>query len=420
MQPEARTEAPVAVHDAAGAGAISGGNLITAVPPDDRIEAIDAIRGLALFGVLIVNLVNGFRVSIFQQFLVDGSAPVDFDVVVERIVSLGFELKAFCLFALLFGVGLAIQFERLSSLGRPLYWLARRLGVLLAFGLVHLLFVWNGDILVEYALAGFVVLPFLLLRSTGLLLAALGFLAVYAAGPLFYSVPWPDADTLRAHVASANQVYSAGTLPEIWRYSLEELPLLLSLHIFAFPRTLALFVLGILLWRIGFLKRARDFQDETFIAAAVGIVAAGAALTVADALGSLRHMGTSRQSLAALAPVLLALGYGATLFALAQLPATRRFLFAFAPLGRMAFTNYVLQSVIFGFIFFGFGLGQFGRMGAAAAFALGVTVYVAQLVLSQWWLRRYRFGPIEWLWRTLMYGAFQPMSAAPGHGHRGA
>ena len=419
MQPQPTTEAPVvAVSDAAGAGAVSGAR-ITAVPPDDRIEAIDVIRGLTLFGVLIVNLVTEFRVSIFQQFLAHGSASVDFDVVVERIVSIGFESKAFCLFALLFGVGLGIQYDRLSGSGRPLYWLARRLGILLALGLIHLLFVWNGDILVEYALAGFVVLPLLLLRSTGLLLAALAFLAVYAVGPLFYSAPWPDADTLRAHVASANQVYSAGTLPEIWLFSLKELPLLLSLHIFAFPRTLALFAFGIFLWRVGFLKGARDFQDETFTAAILGILA-GAALTVADALGSLRNMGASRQLLAALAPVLLALGYGATLFALAHLSATRRFLSTFAPLGRMAFTNYVLQSVIFGFIFFGFGLGQFGRMGAAAAFALGITVYIAQLALSQWWLRRYRFGPIEWLWRTLMYGAIQPMLSAPGHSRRGA
>jgi uncharacterized protein len=110
--------------------------------------------------------------------------------------------------------------------------------------------------------------------------------------------------------------------------------------------------------------------------------------------------------------VLLALGYGAALLSLAELSATRQCLSAFAPLGRMAFTNYVLQSVILGFIFFGYGLGQFGRMGAAAAFALGMAVYAGQLVFSRWWLRRNRFGPIEWLWRTLMYGAARPIGRA--------
>ena len=377
--------------------------------PDDRIESIDAIRGVALFGVLIVNLVTEFRVSIFQQFLGSSAARVDADLVVERIVSLGIESKAFCLFALIFGVGLAIQFERLSSVGRPLYWLARRLAVLLAFGLIHLLFVWNGDILTEYALAGLVVLPLLLLRNTKLLVLALSFLAVYVIGPTLYSLPWPDATALRAHVALASQVYSTGSLAEIWRFSLDELPLLFALHVCVFPRTLALFVFGMLLWRIGVLKHAREFTDETFTAAMAGL-AVGAGLTAADAHGSLRTLGTSGQMLASLAPVFLALGYGEMLLLLAEWSATRRFLSHFAPIGRMAFTNYVLQSIIFGFIFFGYGLGQFGRMGATTAFALGVAVYIAQLALSRWWLRRYRFGPIEWLWRTLMYGAAQPMS----------
>ena len=113
----------------------------------------------------------------------------------------------------------------------------------------------------------------------------------------------------------------------------------------------------------------------------------------------------------ALTPMLLALGYGAALMAFMQLSVARRFLSIFAPIGRMAFTNYVLQSVIFGFIFFGYGLGQFGRMGAAMAFVIGVAVYIAQLVLSKWWLRQYRFGPIEWLWRSLTYLKAQPMKA---------
>ena len=169
------------------------------VSPQDRIEAIDAVRGVALFGVLIVNLVTEFRVSIFQQFL--GPPPGGgADLIAERLVALGFQSKAFCLFALLFGIGLAIQFERLSVAGRPLYWLSRRLAVLLGFGLVHLVFIWNGDILTEYALAGFVVLPLLLLRARTLLLAALAFLAAYAGAPALYSIDWPGAAELRAHV----------------------------------------------------------------------------------------------------------------------------------------------------------------------------------------------------------------------------
>lgn len=349
--------------------------------------------------MLAVNLITEFRVSIFQQFLGTSPAPLgSSDAVVERIIALGFEEKAFSLFALLFGVGLAIQYDRLCGLGRPLYWVLRRLAVLLVLGLIHLLLVWNGDILTEYALAGLAAVPLLLLPVRGLLAAALGFLALYAVGPALYSVPWPNAAALKSHVALANQVYSTGSLSEIWRFSVAELPLFFSLHLFVFPRTFALFIFGIFLWRAGILRRAHDLVDQMFVAAVIGI-ALGFALS-GGAPGPLRNVGI----------VVLALGYGAALMLLAQLSLTRRFFSVFAPLGRMAFTNYVMQSLICGLIFFGYGLGQFGRMGATMAFALAVAIYVVQLVLSKEWLRRYRFGPVEWLWRTLTYGIAQPMS----------
>jgi uncharacterized protein len=385
---------------------------LSAVAPYDRVAPIDVLRGIALFGVLIVNLITGFRVSIFQQSLGTASVQGHLDVLVERIVSLGIQAKAFCLFSVLFGVGLAIQFERLSRHARPLYWLFRRLAVLLAFGLIHLLLIWNGDILTEYAFAGLLVLPLLLMHSSLLLIAALTLLTLYAAGPiLLYSIPWPDAKILQQHVALANQVYSTGSLAEISRFSHGELPLVFLLHVYVFPRTLALFLFGAWLWRSGILKRLREFKHQMLIAAFIG-VAGGAALMAADASGFRTHWGTFREVFMNFAPVLLALGYGAAVLALTQLSVTEGLLSAFAPIGRTAFTNYLMQSVVFGLVFFGYGLGQFGRMGAAQAFALGLAVYVVQLHLSSWWLRRYRFGPIEWLWRTLMYGSVQPMRMA--------
>ncbi|WP_311966753.1 DUF418 domain-containing protein [Bradyrhizobium australiense] len=81
-----------------------------------------------------------------------------------------------------------------------------------------------------------------------------------------------------------------------------------------------------------------------------------------------------------------------------------------APLGRMAFTNYLMQSLIFGWVFYGYGLGLFGRLGVAHALAIGIAIYIGQVFFSAWWLRHYRYGPVEWLWRTLMYGLPQPMS----------
>ncbi len=371
--------------------------MTSAVAPDERIEWLDAVRAVALFGVLVVNLVTEFRVSIFQQFL--GLPPASgLDGILERVVSVGFEQKAFCLFSLLFGVGLALQYDRLTAAGAPLQRLARRLAVLLVFGLIHVLLIWNGDILTEYAVAGLLVLTLLPMGLRGLAFGALAAFMLYLFGPmLLYEVPWPSAGALEAHVATANEVYANGGLTDKLRFSSRELPLILSLHLFVFPRTVALFLLGILLWRAGVLRRAHAFARPTTVFAVAGI-AAGGALTMAG--------GAASQ---ALAQVVLALGYGAAMIAFSQLPLGRRFVAALAPMGRMAFSNYLLQSIVFGFVFFGYGLGQFGRMGALPALVLGVSVYAAQLVFSAWWLRRYRFGPLEWLWRTLTYGAAQPM-----------
>ena len=295
-----------------------------AVAPDERIESLDVIRGIALFGVLIVNLITAFRVSLFQQFLETTAVQTGSDHVVERIVALGFEGKAFCLFALLFGAGLAIQYDRLRRRGNSLYWLFRRLIVLLAFGLIHLLLIWNCDILTEYALAGLVALPLLLLRARGLVVAIACFLALYAADPLLlYSTLWPDNATLQHHAALANQVYAAGSFGEVRRFSVQELRFILPLHIFVFPRTLALFLLGALLWRAGVLKRPRDFRYQTITAALAGVVG-GAALTAADSHGLLTQLGAFAASLNAFTPVLLALGYGAAIMALMQLSVARR------------------------------------------------------------------------------------------------
>jgi uncharacterized protein len=369
----------------------------SAVPADERLASIDILRGIALFGVMAVNLVTEFRVSIFRQFLPIERPLPPLDSGVEAFVSLALEMKAFALFSLLFGVGLAIQFDRLSRGGRPLYWLARRLGVLLLLGLAHLLLIWNGDILVEYAIAGFLVLPFLYAPAWVLAAAFAGLLAFYAAMPLLQlPIPWPDAATLQQHVAEANRVYATGGFGEIWRFSLRELPLLALLHVYIFPRTVALFFLGAFLWRIGLLRDLGRHKQALAAGALVGILA-GAVLTAGVGV------------VARLATVVLALGYGAAVLLLVLRPLAGRVLGAFAPLGRMAFTNYLLQSLIFCFIFFGYGLGQFGRMGAAQALALGTVVYVAQMLLSVWWLGRFRYGPVEWLWRTLMYGRAQPM-----------
>jgi uncharacterized protein len=376
------------------------------ISPAERIDAIDVLRGLALLGVVAINVVTIFRVSIFEQFLFPKPAASPIASVVATILTLAVELKALALFSLLFGTGLAIQFERLARSERRTVLLVRRLAVLLAFGLVHLCLIWNGDILTEYALAGFIVLPFLFGPRWLLVVAALAFLGLYLAMQAF-PLPglWPGTAALGQDVAEARRVYPTGGFLDVLAFRLREIPLIANLHAYIFPRTIGLFLLGAFAWRTGILRNPPLRLLFSIAAACIGL---GAALVLAHAS---HVIAGGRIALLAepLGTILLALGYGAAIIGIANLERGKRLLGWAAPLGRMAFTNYLAQSVILGWIFYGYGLGLFGQLGVTSALAIALAVYFAQVPFSAWWLSRFRYGPVEWLWRTLMYGTAQPM-----------
>lgn len=374
----------------------------TPVSPSERIGAIDVLRGLALFGVLAMNIVTIFRVSIFAQFLPDAEPGNPLDRAVSAVLTVAVDFKALALFSLLFGVGLAIQFERLAGNPHRTILLMRRLAVLLAIGLVHLYLIWNGDILVEYALAAFVVLPLLFGPRWLVGSAALLLLVLYVLSPLLPPlVPLPGRAALAALVADATRIYGTGGFLEVLAFRIREMPAIFALHVWVFPRTVALFLLGAFAWRTGVVRHAAAHRRLLF-GAAIAAILLGAGMELAAA--GYWHYPVER-----LGAVVLALGYAAAIIAAVNLAGGRRMLGWAAPLGRMAFTNYLAQSVICGWIFYGYGLGQFGRLGVAVTLAIGVCIYVAQVMFSTWWLRRYRFGPVEWFWRTCMYGVTQPM-----------
>jgi uncharacterized protein len=382
------------------------------ITSSDRIEGIDVLRGLALFGVIIIHVVFEFRVSIFEQFLPPTGTPID--RALKDVLTAALELKAFAVFSFLFGVGLAIQFDRLANNPRRLVLLVRRLVVLLMLGAVHLFLIWNGDILVEYAIAGLVVLPFLFGPRWLVVLAAAASLLFFLAMPLLPPVvEFPSQQWLRDHVAEVARVYGHGGFLEILAFQIREIPALFPLHVLIFPRTVGLFLFGALAWRSGILRRASDHRRLLF-GLAVGGVVFGAALAAAAegrAFGW-PSLGRAREVIERLSGLLLAFGYAATVIGLASVAVGQRMLAWAAPVGRMAFTNYLCQSFILGWIFFGYGLGLFGKVSVATALAIGAVLCVVQVGASAWWLGRYRYGPVEWLWRSLMYGTWQPMVRA--------
>jgi uncharacterized protein len=374
------------------------------LPPANRIIAIDVLRGLALFGVLMVNIVTEFRVSIFEQFLAERPPQSEFGRVLEALLMLLLSQKALALFSLLFGVGLAIQFDRLGGNSPRAMLLVRRLAALLAIGSIHVFLIWNGDILTEYAVAGFIVLPLLFGPRWLLALAGAIFLAGFLLMPLSPSpLPFPSQSWIEQHVAEAANAYGTGSFMQVLAYRIREIPAIASLHFLIFPRTLGLFLLGAFAWRIGLLRNIDMHRFALPLSGATAFLL-GIGLSTSDQLA----LGPWHIAIERSAPILIALGYAAIVLAAVTTGAGKLLAWA-APLGRMAFTNYMLQSIILGWIFYGYGLGLFGSVGVAAAFGIGVVIYVLQTLTSIWWLHRFRFGPIEWAWRTLMYGTVQPM-----------
>jgi uncharacterized protein len=187
-------------------------------------------------------------------------------------------------------------------------------------------------------------------------------------------------------------MYSGGGWIEVIQFRFGETrSLILPLLAGIVPRTAALMLWGMAVWRCGVLRTPADHKRKL-----LGTCICAAALFAVGAR----------------TPLVVAVAYVSGL--LLALPAvqTKRLL-GLAAVGQMALTNYVAQSVVLGFVFYGYGFGLFGHAGSAATAALGLLLYVAQVEASKLWLRRFRFGPLEWAWRSLTYGRWQPMRRAP-------
>lgn len=413
-QPVINSERPSrAVADAESTVSVSS-PLITPIPPEERDLLLDALRGAALFGVLTVNLLDGFRVSLFESILIFHTHPGWANHAVDILTAWVFEFKAFALFSLLFGIGIGIQIDRARShnLNRSRLFI-RRFLALLAIGLGHMLLVWNGDILALYAVCGLLLIPLAGISARRLATLGIAVIVVSPYLPLFGAL-FPTESALRSHAAVATRVYATGGFTEIAALRVNEaghfiLPLLIN----SLPRTFGLMLLGIAAWRSGFLQPSPAWRSR-LRALLIGAGTLGALMTTLQLWS--KETGQPAPSLFEwLYPysvVLLAVGYGAGMMLWlhstdgSRAPRLTRWL---ASGGRMALTNYLSQSVIFSLLFYGFGFGLFGKLGPAAAASIGLTVFAAQLAASNSWLARFRFGPAEWLWRSLTYGRRQQM-----------
>lgn len=380
------------------------------VDVSERYTSLDLLRGFALFGVLLVNLLYFFRVSLFEHIFVFHSHPGWINHAIDLLVSELVEFKAFDLFSLSFGIGIAVQAERAGLRGIFVEaFLARRFAILLAIGACHMVLVSNVDILCLYAICGFVAIP--LLRLPAAVLALAGVAAIYLPSVCSGWFPIPSGAVMRAQAAAATHIYSQGSFGTILQFRWHEtqdliVPLLASVA----QKTLGMMLLGMAVWRSGVVRDPGRYRSVLWavclVAGAIGLVNTTAGL-MEDVFKIQVHVPAAFGALGSHVP--LAMAYGCALLAWRPSGRFTAFLAAVAGAGRMALTNYLAQSLVFALVFYGWGFGLFGRLDPQTAAAFGVAFYAGQLWFSAWWLRRYRFGPCEWLWRSLTYGRRQPM-----------
>ncbi len=401
----------------------------TPVSPSERVVELDYVRGLALLGIYIMNM-QVFNLSWGVSDDATGLSLGLLDEIVKMAREVFFSGKFNAMFSLLFAVGFTIQLQRLeAALGDAGRWIyVRRLLVLLGIGLLHGLVFWFGDVLHTYALLGFLLLLLRQVKDRWIITLAVAcvflptlshYLADLAYGPMS---PQQMQALETAEVARDQAAFAHGTVSMGVQRNAEVFGDIYSGY-FAAHRVVYMYAELLMTMLVGLLAgRHRWFQRAAAhplvvtrvqrIALAVGI------LTAAGLYYAASHHGFGSNTWLAylygysyrVCRAALMVFYVTSLLRLIQRPAWATGLRPLALAGRMALSNYLLQTAIALFIFRPWGLGLYGRCGPAASFALAVGIYViVQLPFSVWWLRRFQFGPLEYLWRAATYGRFPPM-----------
>jgi uncharacterized protein len=390
--------------------------------PESRLVEVDVVRGFALFTVLLENMYGFGADSVAWSSAPDKLAFTTMQVFVES--------KSWTLFSLLFGFGFALQLGRAHAAGSPILptWL-RRLAVLFALGAAHAL-LYDGDILMLFAELGLGLLVVGRLPTRRLLLLAAALLLVFPLVRLASAREGPTGpegiEEARADLEEdrRSHVYAVGSLAEVAADNASAIPAD-PLEDVATPESglavFAMFLIGFSIGRSGF---ARDVPGHAAALARVrawglgiglGAMAAKQVLAATAGYAVFREqragpgVDLAGDLLFAFGTTALALGYAAALVLAARTRRGRAVLAPLAVVGRLSLTVYLMQTLMFTTLFYGYGFGQAFWLGPAAVTGWAVAFFGVQVVACHWWSRRFRFGPMEWLWRSLTYLSWQPL-----------
>ncbi|ANM31528.1 hypothetical protein ABI59_21100 [Acidobacteria bacterium Mor1] len=385
-----------------------------------RHEIVDIFRGFALIGVLLSNILWTTQHFALTE---DQRSALPFhtgNLLVEALSLMFVEFKFYTIFSILFGLGFAIQLDRLQARGSGAAGtFARRLTVLLAIGLTHSVFIWFGDILQFYALLGFVLLLVRNRSDRFLLRAAIGIGLLVALMPALHAWLQPAVAETPDPAPSRFVVMSSGSYVEIiglhWKFQVETYINWTLEQDGLFYWNLSVlwkFLLGYWIGRKGIFQRVKDFAPRfrrwlpwLWLVGLTGNgILAGSTFLAEFWIPAAQDYRALLWAPVELGVVALSFAY---LFSIAlwfRTATGRKILGTLAPVGRMALTGYLSQSALYLLLFYGVGFGLLGRLGAGPVAAIATAIFLAQMLTSALWLRRFRYGPMEWIWRCLTYG----------------
>ncbi|HIO65414.1 MAG TPA: DUF418 domain-containing protein [Planctomycetes bacterium] len=394
------------------------------VTSKDRIVSLDVLRGFALLGILVMNIQS------FSMPMAAYGNPTAFgdltgiNLRVWQFSHIFFDTKFMSLFSLLFGAGVLLFIERARARGASAGFLHfRRSGWLIAFGLLHAHLLWFGDILYFYGVCALLIFLFRNASPRKLAISALIFLAIGSGMSLSAGFTWDQwEEPHRLDMARDWQPSTESIDEEIAAFTGGfEAWIGLNRTVATFMETFVLFfmllwnvtglmLLGMALYRWRVLSGERDavfYRRLLAIGSISGISLVVIGMVKNEAAGySVEYSKFIGSQWNYWGGVALALGYVGLVIGMVRkgaLPGLQRRL---AAVGRMAFTNYIMHTVLAVIIFRSFGL--FGQVERSQQLAIVVAIWILQLWLSPLWLARYRFGPLEWLWRSLTYWQMQP------------
>ena len=396
------------------------------VPESKRIPSLDVMRGFALLGILIMNI-QSFSMIYAAYF--NPTAYGDLSGVHRWVWILSHLLadqKFMAIFSMLFGAGIILMAGRAEASGRSAKALHfRRMLLLIAFGAMHAYLLWHGDVLVIYGMSGLVVYLFRRRSPRTLLILGIVLLAIGSGISLSTGLTlpaWPG--TSRQQFVETWQPTPESIETELatyrggwWGQMDHRVAKSLEFHTFVFLfwgfwRSGGLMLIGMALYKLGFFQLHRPLRFSFWaitLALLAGLplvgygihrqFASGWDVTYTFFLGNQFNYWGS---------LFVSFGWLGLVYWLGAATSWGSLTRPLAAVGKTAFSNYILQTLICTTIFYGQGLGLFGRIDRLGQIQIVLGVWVIQLLGSTLWLRRFRFGPLEWLWRSLTYGKVQP------------